>query len=130
MITYATPLDVLRQVLGIHENDSREITTVRVESAIEAIRKYNLQFNNPQHVEAPPPPVLTLEEKILKAKRLGIRFIKASPTGGQYRETHDVVIVAEGLTTEGFEEILNKKINYYNDRVFIEILKKHRLIKS
>lgn len=128
MITYATPMDVLRQVLGIHENDSREITTVRVESAIEAIRKYNLQFNNPQHVEAPPP-VLTLEEKIVESKKYEIKFIKVNPTA-QYVETHDALLVTENLTTEEFERKLDEKLQYYRDRGFIEILKKHELIKS
>jgi hypothetical protein len=121
--TYATPMDVLRQVLGIHINDSRDMTTatVRVESAIEAMKLYYNQF-----LEAVP--TSTLESKILKAKRLGIRFIKAHPTG-QYQETPDAIIIPEGLTTEGFEEELDEKIDYYNDRVFIDILKKHDLLK-
>jgi hypothetical protein len=123
VITYATPLDVLRQVLGIHENDSRDITksTVSVESAVAAIKAYHNQF-----LEAVP--TSTLESKILKAKQLGIRFIKAQPTG-QYQETPDAIIITGGLTTEGFEEELDEKIDYYNDRVFIDILKKHDLLK-
>ena len=119
--TYATPMDVLRQVVGIHINDSRDITTVRVESAIAAIKAYHNQF-----IEAVP--TSTLESKILKAKQLGIRFIKASPTG-QYQETPDAIIITEGLTTEGFEEELNEKLDYYHDRVFMDILKKHDLLK-
>lgn len=119
--TYATPMDVLRQVLHLHENNSQSITTVRVESAIEAIKVYHNQF-----YEAVP--TTELESKILKAKRLGIRFIKCNPTG-QYQETPDAVMITEGLTTEDFEEILNAKIDYYNDRVFIDVLKKHDLLK-
>lgn len=119
--TYATPMDVLRQVLHLTENNTQDFTTVRVESAIQAIKDYHNQF-----FEAVP--TSALESKILKAKQLGIRFIKASPTA-QYQESHDAVIVTEGLTTEDFEEILNAKIDYYNDRVFIDVLKKHDLLK-
>lgn len=123
--TYATPMDVLMEMLGVTKPPSLN-QSVRVESAIEAIRVYHKQFDA-QYVKFTPP-VSTLEEKILEAKGYGVRFIKALPTA-QYQETPDAIIIPEGLTTEGFEEELDEKIQYYRDRVFIDILKKHDLLK-
>ena len=120
VVEYATPEQVLAKLHKLN-NQAHSSESVPASTAIEAIKAYHKQF-----LEAVP--TSALESKILKAKRLGIRFIKASPTG-QYQETPDAVIVTEGLTTEGFEEILNKKIDYYNDRLFIDILKKHDLLK-
>ena len=128
MVTYLTTKQVLDRVLNLQDKTMESIVSIRIDAIIEAMKQYHNQFDNPQYVPTPPPPVLTLEEKILEAKGYGIRFIEASPTG-QYIDTHDAIIITDGLTTEGFEEELDEKIQYYRDRVFMDILKKHDLLK-
>lgn len=130
MVTYLTPREVLTQTIHVDDDNIRgRVNHVTVELAIEAIKKYHKQFEGEMPVPIVyTPPVLTLEEKIVEAKGYGVRFIKAQPTG-QYQETPDAIIITEDMSTSVFENLLDRKIQYYRERVFIDILKKHDLLK-
>jgi len=71
---------------------------------------------------------MKLEEKILEAKKLGLKF-KLVPKGeGLPASTDDVMYIAPTWNDKMFENELDKKIARFKESTFLSILAKHKLI--
>lgn len=72
----------------------------------------------------------TLEEKILEAKELGIKF-NLVPTGsGAMFQDYDTVNVFQTVTDAEFEKSLDEVIENVKNKTYLRLLKKHDCIKN
>lgn len=74
------------------------------------------------------PRPVSLENKILKAKELGIKFKMLNPGDGASYPSYDTIYVYSAWNDSNFEEALDKKLEDFSKFTYISLLKKHELI--
>jgi len=74
--------------------------------------------------------MVTLEEKIKKAKELGIKFNLIPFGSNDYGAPYDTLSVQQNWTDEQFEKALDQVISKVEATTFYSLLKKYDLISS
>lgn len=71
---------------------------------------------------------MNLEDKIVKAEKLGIKFKLIASGQALPPAPNDTLYISPAWTDEMFERELDKRIEKFNETTFLGILSKHKLI--